>query len=135
MVHRGAAAVEFALVLIPLLLILLGTIDYGYYFYLREVVTNAAREGARIASTSLEATPGSRCDDGKAAATAYMTMVGLDGAGATVTPAVVYLDPDHPAQATCRLSVAYPAGSVTGFLPSPSAIPGTASAQAQMRLE
>jgi Flp pilus assembly protein TadG len=43
----GAVAVEFALVLTLLLLIVGGIVDFGHYFYLRQVATNASREGAR----------------------------------------------------------------------------------------
>jgi Flp pilus assembly protein TadG len=48
--ERGAELVEFALVL-PLLLVLIGgIIDFGFLFQRYEVVTNAAREGARLRS-------------------------------------------------------------------------------------
>jgi hypothetical protein len=45
--EQGVAAAEFALVLPVLLLLLFGTIEFGMMMYGREVVTNAAREGAR----------------------------------------------------------------------------------------
>ncbi len=45
--QTGSAAVEFALVLPLLLLILFGTIEYGILMYDQSVITNAAREGAR----------------------------------------------------------------------------------------
>jgi Flp pilus assembly protein TadG len=45
--ERGAVAVEFALLLPVLLTILFGIIEFGMLMYGREVVTNAAREGAR----------------------------------------------------------------------------------------
>jgi Flp pilus assembly protein TadG len=45
--QEGAVAVEFALVLTLLLLIVGGVVDFGHYFYLRQVATNASREGAR----------------------------------------------------------------------------------------
>ncbi|MFM7059716.1 MAG: TadE/TadG family type IV pilus assembly protein [Actinomycetes bacterium] len=48
--ERGAAAVEFALVLIPLLLILFGTIYFALYLNARQGAQAAAREGARIAA-------------------------------------------------------------------------------------
>ena len=47
--QRGAALIEFALVFPLLLLILLGIIDFGFLFQRYEVLTNATREGARIA--------------------------------------------------------------------------------------
>ncbi|MDQ3347859.1 MAG: pilus assembly protein [Acidobacteriota bacterium] len=45
----GAQLVEFALVLPLLLLVVLGIAEFGIIFQRYEVVTNAAREGARIA--------------------------------------------------------------------------------------
>jgi hypothetical protein len=47
--ERGAELIEFALVLPLLLLLVLGIVDFGFMFQRLEVVTNAAREGARLA--------------------------------------------------------------------------------------
>jgi hypothetical protein len=47
--ERGAELIEFALVFPLLLLIVLGIVDFGFLFQRMEVITNAAREGARIA--------------------------------------------------------------------------------------
>ncbi len=44
---RGVAAVEFALVLPLLIVLLLGIIDFGLVMYDKAMITNAAREGAR----------------------------------------------------------------------------------------
>jgi Flp pilus assembly protein TadG len=46
--RRGAAVVEMAVVTPFLLLLLLGTIQFGYLFMYQETLTNAAREAARI---------------------------------------------------------------------------------------
>jgi Flp pilus assembly protein TadG len=48
--ERGAAAVEFALVLPLLLVILLGIIDFGLYFYNDLQLTHVARDAARYLS-------------------------------------------------------------------------------------
>jgi TadE-like protein len=45
----GAELVEFAVVLPLLLFIILGIAEFGFIFQRYEVVTNAAREGARMA--------------------------------------------------------------------------------------
>ena len=45
---RGQSLVEFALVLTPLFLVLLGIIQFGFIFNTYVTLTNAAREGARI---------------------------------------------------------------------------------------
>jgi len=47
--QSGAEVIEFALTLPLLLLVVLGIIEFGFLFQEYEVVTNAAREGARIA--------------------------------------------------------------------------------------
>lgn len=46
--ERGAELIEFALVFPLLLLLVLGMVDFGFLFQRYEVLTNAAREGARI---------------------------------------------------------------------------------------
>jgi TadE-like protein len=45
----GAQLIEFALVLPLLLFVVLGVVEFGFIFQRYEVVTNAAREGARLA--------------------------------------------------------------------------------------
>lgn len=47
--EQAAQLVEFALVLPMLLLVVLGIGEFGFIFQRYEVVTNAAREGARMA--------------------------------------------------------------------------------------
>jgi Flp pilus assembly protein TadG len=48
--RRGAAVVEFAVVAPLLLLLVLGTIEYGRFVMVQQILTNAVREGARQAS-------------------------------------------------------------------------------------
>jgi len=48
--ERGAALVEFALCVPLLLVVIAGIVDFGFVFQRYEVITNAAREGARFAS-------------------------------------------------------------------------------------
>jgi Flp pilus assembly protein TadG len=45
---RGATAVEFALVMLPLLLLLMGVIDFGTAYHTKLSMTAAAREGVRV---------------------------------------------------------------------------------------
>ena len=48
---RGAAAVEFALILMPLCITVMGTLELGYRIYAIAVVNGALRDAARMAST------------------------------------------------------------------------------------
>ncbi len=54
---RAAAIVEFAVVSPLLLAILFGIIEYGYVFMVRQTLTNAAREGCRIAVLQTTVSP------------------------------------------------------------------------------
>ena len=47
--ERGASAVEFAIVLPVLFLVIAGIVDFGRFFFTQIQVTNASREGARAA--------------------------------------------------------------------------------------
>ena len=45
--QRGASAIEFAIILPVLLVILIGIMEFGYAMFAKAVITNASREGAR----------------------------------------------------------------------------------------
>ena len=47
---RGGSAIELMLVMPILLMLSLGVIDYGYYFYLKNTLQGAAQAGARAAA-------------------------------------------------------------------------------------
>ncbi len=50
----GAAAVEMALVLPFLMIVLMGIIEFGRVLYSHQVITNAAREASRASATDFE---------------------------------------------------------------------------------
>ncbi len=54
---RGAAVVEFAVVLPLLLTILFGIIEYGWVFMVRQTLQTAAREGCRVAVLQTTTSP------------------------------------------------------------------------------
>jgi Flp pilus assembly protein TadG len=88
--ERGAELIEFALVLPLLLAMLAGIADFGRLFQRLEVTTNAAREGARLATL-----PGYSQTDVQNRVRAYMDEGILTGAGArtTVTRTFVNITP------------------------------------------
>jgi Flp pilus assembly protein TadG len=57
---RGAVMVEFAVASLVFFLIIAGILDLGHAFYMRQVVTNASREGARYGITYRTDTSGQR---------------------------------------------------------------------------
>ncbi|WP_434718334.1 TadE/TadG family type IV pilus assembly protein [Paraburkholderia sp. A1BS-2L] len=83
--QKGVAAVEFAIVLPVLLLILFGIVELGIGLYDKAVITNASREGAR-AGVVLK-TPKPSSDDVKGVVTRYTSNY-LMTFGQQNTPAV-----------------------------------------------
>ncbi len=126
---RGAAAVEFELVLPLLLTIVFGTIEWGYYFFTREVVINSAREGARAGSLQYSGSTDPAAV-GVSTAESYLTGAGLDVTSATVTSA--------PASGSCPtgsscIRVQYTLPTLTGFLDAFLGAVRTIDAYAEMR--
>lgn len=72
--HRGAAVVETAVVAPLLILGMLGMMEVGWAFMLRQTVTLAAREGARAGSL-----PGATLSDVTAAVDSSMSGANLEG--------------------------------------------------------
>jgi Flp pilus assembly protein TadG len=111
--ERGVAAVEFALVFTLIFLpLVLGGIDFGWYFFVSETVTNAAREGARAGSV-VDPAPinaGFAKSQAESTATNYLTTGGL------TKPATVNAWPTWVNGAPAiQVDIQYPVGSLTGF--------------------
>ncbi|MEO7753772.1 MAG: TadE/TadG family type IV pilus assembly protein [Terracoccus sp.] len=122
---RGAAAVEFALLLPVVFLIIAGIVDFGTVFFTKIELTNAAREGARAAVT------GSIVVDVQARALAALPGVnGPSVPGPVVCPV--------PGVGTATVIVEAPAGwrllkPALNLLGAGSALPTTLSAKAVMK--
>ena len=54
--QKGAALIEFAIVLIVLVLLAIGASEFGLILYNKQVITNASREGARAGISRLTET-------------------------------------------------------------------------------
>ena len=100
--ERGAAAVEFALLLPVLMLILFGIIEFGMIMYSREVITNASREGARtgIVQATVKPTTG----EIQTVVTNYLTGTGVDPNAVTIAIAGAGLTAPN----TLNVTVTYP---------------------------
>jgi Flp pilus assembly protein TadG len=57
---KGAAAVEFAVIGTLFILLLAGVLDFGHAWYMKQIITNASREGARYGITYQTNTSGLR---------------------------------------------------------------------------
>jgi Flp pilus assembly protein TadG len=83
--EEGAAAVEFALLLPLLMMILFGIIEFGLVLYNQEVITNASREGARFGIVIGNPRPATgQIQD---VVNTYLTNAGLNSGNATVSVA------------------------------------------------
>jgi len=84
--ERGVAAVEFALLLPVLALILFGIIEFGLLLYDQQVITNASREGARAGIVEAATRP--ILADITTVVTSYTGNYLVTFAGGTVNPSV-----------------------------------------------
>ena len=94
--RRGAAAVEFALCLPPMVLIVGGIIDLSTFLTTQQIVSRAARDGARVGSAVIEgASPTGAQIEAQASAQAGLLLgeAGLPcGSGCTVAADWVDID-------------------------------------------
>lgn len=98
--ERGAVAVEMALVLPVMLLIMFGIIEFGRYFWLEHSITAAATEGARMAILD----PSIVSD---AEVNAWAEQVASDG-GVTSGVTVTVSPADRPRSAAITVTVSTP---------------------------
>ncbi|SEE65738.1 TadE-like protein [Arthrobacter alpinus] len=117
--QRGAAAVEFALILPLLLAMLFGVIDYGILFGQNMSLQNAAREGARQGILQGE------------------VLTSTTQARGLLDPAKLQIkftvDTTAGAPGSMVVCVRYPQSSLTGFFAW--ALKGTSQAKTVMRME
>jgi Flp pilus assembly protein TadG len=99
--RRAAAVVEMAVVLPILLTILFGIIEFGWMFMVYNNMTNAAREGCRVAALE-----GSTETDINTRISKYMTLVGLTNYQVTLLHAT-------PTDPTETVTIKVPYGSVS----------------------
>jgi Flp pilus assembly protein TadG len=124
--RRGAAAVEFAIVLPVFVILVFGMIEYGRMVMVQQVITNASREGARRAVLD-----GATTTSVQSAVTSYLTNASVNGGSTAVSPNPTTAASGDPITVT----VSIPFSSVS-WLPSPMYLGGkTLSASTTMRRE
>lgn len=102
--ESGAELVEFALTFPIMLLVVLGILEFGLMFREYEVITNAAREGAR-----LRVLPSYDSADAIARVAQYLDSAGLDSTLATTaSPAPAAVDIGGVCMSAVQVTVAYP---------------------------
>ena len=102
--NRGVAAVELAICLPILILLVCGSIEFGLLFYNQQVITNASREGVRAGIT------GEMTDDEiKNIVQTYCNgnLINLNGANDLQTNAVTVSAPDGDNDLTVRVIYDY----------------------------
>jgi len=101
----GAAAVEFAIVIVPLLLILMGIIDFGRVYNQQLSVSAAAREGVRVMAV-----------ENNSAAARTATRAAAPGLSPALSDSQIAISPAScSVGATVTVTVTYPVTSLTGM--------------------
>ena len=130
--NGGVAAVEFALLLPLIMTLLLGIIDWGYYFYLSETVVNAAREGARTGI--VQSTGSVAATTAQSTAQTYLTGGGITlGSGDNEATVALPTTPSTGGNLAVNVSIAT-FKSLSGFLAAPL-IPTSITYTSTMRWE
>ena len=128
--ERGQAVVELALILPVIVTLIFGALDVGRLFNAQIVVTEAAREGARLATTECTLSPSTCYSD-------VVTRVDNAMTGLTVSNSTVTLSPGpYVSGDTVTVQVHYTISFITPWISS--LIPGspfTLSGATTMRLE
>lgn len=113
--ERGAAAVEFALILPVLILLVMGLIEFSRVFNVQISLSNAAREGARTMAIHNDA-PLART---AAIAAAPSVNPAIGGGQIAVTPG------DCDAGGTVEVTINYDVALMTGFFGATIPLTGT----------
>lgn len=109
-VERGAAAIEFALVVPLLLVVLFGIVEFSLVLYDKAIITNASREAARAgvvwANTTTQK-PSQQTIQNVAAAYCSNYLISLGGGASTCASATIQVSGAQGASGT-QLSVTVP---------------------------
>ena len=118
--QRGATAVEFALIVPLLIVLVLGIAEFGRAFQVQGTLSAAAREGVRV--MALQNNQSAAKDAVRNAATSLDPTI--TDAEITISPSTG-CPPVNPGSATVRLTISYPMPYLTGFFGSGLNLTGT----------
>ena len=122
--RRGASALEFALTLPIVMIVLAGILEYGWYLFQLSNVVHALRDGTRIGVTVPLEHPTPPTTRAEEHARAVMNGLGVpceEGEGCVVT-AVIRPSDDFD---VLNLTIEVDYTPIVGLLPSPSLLQGT----------
>ena len=127
--ERGQALVEFAMVMPIMLLLLFALVDFGRAFYSWLLITNAAREGARVAATQSPLTD--------VETRIYEAASVLDAASITITTTNVQGNRGETVEIDLAFSFSFvtPIGNLAGLLGGTTVSAPTITGHSSMRLE
>jgi Flp pilus assembly protein TadG len=133
--ETGSELIEFMIVFPLFMLVVAAIVDFGFLFQRYEVVTNAAREGARVAVL-----PGYNAADVTARVTSYLTASGLSATPTVTRTTGTQTLPSGFVVGTVRVHVAYPSrydfiGPFASFFAGPAWGTITLQASSTMRVE
>ena len=119
--ERGAAAVEFALVVPVLLVLVLGIAEFGRAYNIQTTLSGAAREGARVMALDNSTSP-------IAAATtktiAAAPTLGLSAGQISISPSTCVVAAGAGVPQTVTVTVTYPMTFLTTFFGSSITLTG-----------
>ena len=123
-IRRGASALEFALTLPVVMIVLAGILEYGWYLFQLSNVVHALRDGTRIGVTvplASSTPPTTRAEEH---ARAVMNGLGVpceDGDGCMVTAVINASDEFDVLNLTIEVNY----DPIVGLLPAPDLLRGT----------
>jgi Flp pilus assembly protein TadG len=110
--RRGVAAIEFAALLPLLVTLLFGIWQFGRLVQVKQIISNAAREGGRYAATNFATTP-----QVQAHILQYLKQAGVNTTG-MATPTVVNITSTDPARADPSTAVQLDRFQITVTVPT-----------------
>jgi Flp pilus assembly protein TadG len=118
--RRGAAAIEFAMVLPVLLALLFGIIEYGWIFFQQSNILAAAREGARYGVTFEQAGSPTPTSAAQARVATVLDSYGISSGTATITATQSGSTPSE----VLTVQVVVPYTPLIGLVPTPDNLTG-----------